>query len=180
MDVEEQHRTVLAADRRQFTRLRDEISIRRLAVGDVDDDRRKSVRMLLTPSLDNPGRLLERGAHRRGPLPIWIEPDWKFDGLVHHAAGAIVRFLYPVFDAQRLIGQFTDRYQRAPAQFTAERWLTALFAVAQHTDMKVVVNRVRLGATDAQIMNQLVEDRRELVGLPSARLPAAKRVFHRL
>src|SRR5207245_5900466 len=111
---------------------------------------------------------------------IWIEPDWKFDGLVHHSAGAIIRFLYPVFDAQRLIGQFTDRDQRAPAQFTAERWFTALFAVAQHTDMKVVVNRVRLGATDAQIMNKLVEYRRELLGLPSASLSAAKRVFHRL
>src|SRR5207249_5344245 len=92
----------------------------------------------------------------------------------------IVRFLYPVFDAQRLIGQFTDRDQRAPAQVTAERRFTARFAVAQHPDMKVVVNRVRLGATDAQIMNQLVEDRRELVGLPSASLSAAKRLFHRL
>src|SRR5216117_1496061 len=113
MDVEEQHRTVLAADRRQFTRLGDEISIRRLAVGDVDDDRRESVRMLLTPRLGNLGCLLERGAHRSAPFPIWIEPDWKFDGFVHHSAGAIVRFLYPVFDAQRLIGQFTDRPKSA-------------------------------------------------------------------
>src|SRR2546422_8350625 len=93
MDVEEQHRTVFAADRRQFTRLGNEISIRRLAVGDVDDDRRKSVRMLLTPRLGNLGCLLERGAHRSAAFPIWIEPDWKFDGLVHHSAGAIVRFL---------------------------------------------------------------------------------------
>src|SRR5260370_6177403 len=46
--------------------------------------------------------------------------------------------------------------------------------------MKVVVNRVRLGATDAQIMNKVVECRRELLGLPSASLAAAKRVFHRL
>src|SRR5213079_21648 len=133
MDVEEQHRTVLAADRRQFTRLRDEISIRRLAVGDVDDDRRKSVRMLLTPSLDNPGRLLERGAHRSAPFPIWIEPDWKFDGLVHNSAGAIVRFLYPVFDAQRLIGQFTDRDQRMTAQITAKPWFKQASSVATHT-----------------------------------------------
>src|SRR5436189_4799116 len=180
MDVEEQHRTVLAADRRQLTRLGDEISIRRLAVGDVDDDRRESVRMLLTPRLGNLGCLLERGAHRSAPFPIWIEPDWKFDGFVDHSAGAIVRFLYPVFDAPRLIGQFTDRYQRAPAQFTAERWFTAIFAVAQHTDMKVVVNRVRFGATDAQIVNELVEYRRQLLGLPSASLSAPKRVFHRL
>src|SRR5437016_14299952 len=180
MDVEEQHRTVLAADRRQFTRLRDEISIRHLAVGNVDDDRRKPLRMLLTPGLDNPGCLRERGAHRSAPFRIWIEPDWKFDGLVHHSAGAIVRFLYPLFDAQQLIGQFTDRYQRAPAQFTAERWLTALFAVAQHTDVKVVVDGVRFGATDAQIVNELVEYRRQLLGLPSASLSAAKRVFHRL
>src|SRR5438094_6085431 len=180
MDVEEQHRTVLAADRRQFTRLRDEISIRRLAVGDVDDDRRKSVRMLLTPGLDNPGCLLERGAHRSAAFRIWIEPDWEFDGLVHHSAGAIVRLLYPVFDAQGLIGQFTDRYQRAPAQFTAERWFTAVFAVTKHTDIKVIVDGVRLGATDAQIMNELVEYRRELLGLPSASLSAAKRIFHRL
>src|SRR5437899_12216567 len=90
--------------------------------------------MLLTPRLGNLGCLLERGAHRSAPFRIWIEPDWKFHGLVHHSAGAIVRLLYPVFDAQRLIGQFTDRYQRAPAQFTAERWFTAVFAVAQHTD----------------------------------------------
>src|SRR5438445_10977111 len=180
MDVEEQHRTVFAADRRQFTRLGNKISIRCLAVGDVDDDRRKSVRMLLTPRLGNLGCLLERGAHRSAPFRIWIEPDWKFHGLVHHSAGAIVRLLYPVFDAQRLIGQFTDRYQRAPAQFTAERWFTAVFAVAQHTDVKVVVDGVRLGATDAQIMNKLVEYRRELLGLPSASLSAAKRVFHRL
>src|SRR6266542_3127686 len=116
MDVEEQHRTVFAADRRYFTRL------------------------------GNLGRLLEGGAHRGGPFRIWIEPDWKFDGLVHHSAGAIVRFLYPLFDAQGLIGQFTDRYQRAPAQFTAERWFRALFAVAQHTDVKVVLNSVRFGA----------------------------------
>src|SRR5438034_5126551 len=136
--------------------------------------------MLLGPRLGNLGCLLERGAHRRGPFPIGIEPDWKFHGLVHHAAGAIVRFLYPVFDAQRLIGQFTDRDQRAPAQVTAERWFTARFAVAQHTDMKVVVNSVRLGAADAQIMNKLVEYRRELLGLPSASISAAKRVFHRL
>src|SRR6266571_4442508 len=136
--------------------------------------------MLLTPGLDNPGCVLERGAHRSGPFPIWVEPDWKFHILVHHSAGAIIRFLHSLFDAQRLIGQFTDRYQRAPAQFTAERWFTALFAVAQHTDMKVVVNRVRFGATDAQIMNKLVEYRRQLLGLPSASLSAAKRVFHRL
>src|SRR5256885_2082434 len=180
MDVEEHHRTVFAADRRQLTRLGNKISIRCLAVGDVNDDRWKSVRMLLTPRLGNFGRLLERGAHRSAALRIWIEPDWKLDGLVDHAAGAIVRFLYPVFDAQRLIGQFTDRYQRAPAQFTAERWLTAVFAVAQHTDVKVVVDGVRLGATDAQIMNELVEDRRELLGLLSAGLSAAKWVFHRL
>src|SRR5216683_213680 len=180
MDVEKQHRTILAADRSQLTRLGNEISIRCLAVGDVNDDRRKSVRMLPTPRLGNVGCLLERGAHRSATFRIWIEPDWKFDGLVHHSAGAIVRFLYPVFDAQRLIGQFTDRYQRAPAEFTAERWFTARFAVAQHTDMKVVVHRVRLGATDAQIMNELVEYRRELLGLLSASLSAAKRVFHRL
>src|SRR5437899_11336289 len=119
MDVEEQHRTVIATDRRQFTRLGNEISIRRLAVGDVDDDRRKSVRMLLTPRLGNLGCLLERGAHRSAPFPIWIEPDWKFDGLVHHSAGTIIRFLDSLFAAQRLIGQFTDRYERAPAQLTA-------------------------------------------------------------
>src|SRR5256885_1229685 len=180
MNVEEQHRTVFAADRPQFTRLGNKVSIRCLAVGDVDDDRRKSVRMLLTPRLGNLGCLLERGAHRIPLYQIWIEPDWKFDCLVHHSAGAIVRFLYPLFDAQRLIGQFTDRYQSAPAQVTAERWFTALFAVAEHTDMKVVVNRVRFGATDAQIVNELVEYRRELLGLPSASLSAAKRVFHRL
>src|SRR5216117_2829035 len=180
MDVEEQHRTVLAADRRQFTRLGDEISIRRLAVGDVDDDRRESVRMLLTPRLGNLGCLLGRGAHRSAPFPIWIEPDWKFYSLFHHSAGAIVRLLYSLFDAQRLTGQFTDWHQRVPAQFTAERWLTALFAVAQHTDMKVVINRVRFGATDAQIVNELVENRCQLLGLPSALLSAAKRVFHRL
>src|SRR6266571_842949 len=174
MDVEEQHRTVIAADRRQFTRLGNEVSIRCLAVGDVDDDRRKSRRMLLTPGLDNPGCVLERGAHRSGPFPIWVEPDWKFHILVHHSAGAIIRFLHSLFDAQRLIGQFTDRYQRAPAQFTAERWFTALFAVAQHTDMKVVVNRVRFGATDAQIVNELVEYRRQLLGLPSPAPPAPK------
>src|SRR5437899_6115959 len=120
--------------------------------------------MLLTPRLGNLGCLLERGAHRSAAFPIWIEPDWKFDGLVHHSAGAIVRFLDSLFDAQRLIGQFTDRYQRAPAQFTAERRFTARFAVAQHTDMKVVVNRVRFGATDAQIVNKLVKYRRELLG----------------
>src|SRR3989449_9232307 len=180
MDVEEQHRTVLATDRRQFTRLGNKISIRCLAVGDVNDDRRKSVRMLLTPRLGNLGCLLERGAHRSAPFRIWVEPEWKFHGLVHHSAGAIIRFLDSVFDAQRLTGQFTDRYQRAPAQFTAERWFTALFAVAQHTDVKVVVDGVRFGATDAQIMNKLVEYRRELLGLPSASLSAAKRVFHRL
>src|SRR2546425_10689612 len=100
--------------------------------------------------------------------------------MVHPSAGAIIRFLYPVFDAQRLAGQFTDRYQRAPAQFPAERWFTTLFAVAQHADVKVVVNRVGFGATDAQIVNKLVEYRRELLGLPSASLSAAKRVFHRL
>src|SRR5205809_659791 len=180
MDVEEQHRTVFAADRRQFTRLGNEISVRRLAVGDVDDDRRKPLRMLLTPGLDNPGSLLERGAHRSATFPIWVEPEWKFHGLVHHSAGAIIRFLDSLFDAQRLTGQFTDRYQRAPAQFTAERRFTALFAVAQHTDVKVVVDGVRFGATDAQIMNKLVEYRRQLLGLPSASLSAAKRVFHRL
>src|SRR5256712_13117848 len=136
--------------------------------------------MLLTPRLGNLGCLLERGAHRSAPFSIWIEPDWKFDGLVHHSAGAIIRFLDSLFDAQRLTGQLTDRYQRAPAQFTAERRFTALFAVAQHTDMKVVVDGVRFGATDAQIMNKLVEYRRELLGLPSASLSAAKRVFHRL
>src|SRR5216117_1496063 len=70
--------------------------------------------------------------------------------------------------------------QRAPAQFTAERWFTAIFAVAQHTDVKVVVDGVRFGATDGQIMNKLVEYRRELLGLLSASLSAAKRVFHRL
>src|SRR3989449_8092410 len=69
--------------------------------------------MLLTPRLGNLGCLLERGAHRSAAFRIWIEPDWKFDGLVHHSTGAIVRLLYPVFDAQRLIGQFTDRYQRS-------------------------------------------------------------------
>src|SRR5207237_7685638 len=156
------------------------VSIRCLAVGDVDDDRRKPRRMLLTPRLDNLGCVLESGAHRSAPFRIWIEPDWKFHSLVHHSAGAIVRFLYSLFDAQRLTGQFTDWHQRVPAQFTAERWLTALFAVAQHTDMKVVVNRVRFGATDAQIMNKLVEYRRQLLGLLSASLSAAKGVFHRL
>src|SRR5947208_13635730 len=102
--------------------------------------------MLLTPRLGDLGCLLERGAHRSAPFRICIEPDWKFDGLVHHSAGAIVRFLYLVFDAQRLTGQFTDRYQRAPAQFTAECWFTALFPVAQPADGNFVVNGVRLGA----------------------------------
>src|SRR5438552_13978085 len=120
--------------------------------------------MLLTPRLGNLGCLLERDAHRSAPFRIWNEPDWKFQSLVHHSAGAIVRFLYPVFDAQRLTGQFTDRNQRAPAQFTAERWFTARFAVAQHTDMEVVVHRLRSGATDAQIVNELVEYRRQHLG----------------
>src|ERR671931_743642 len=179
MDVEEQHRAVITTDRSQFTRRGNGVSIRCLAVGDVDDDRRKSLRMLVTPGLDDPGCLVERGAHRSAPFPVWVEPDWKLHSLVHHSAGAIIRLLYSLFDAQRLTGQFTDWYQRAPAQFTAERWFTALFAVAQHTGMKVVVNRVRFGATDAQIMNKLVEYRRQLLGLPSVSLSAAKRIFHR-
>src|SRR3989449_8195024 len=136
--------------------------------------------MLLTPCLDTPACVLERASHRRRPFPLWVDPAWKFHILVHPSAGAIIRFLHSLCDAQRLIGQFTDRYQRAPAQFTAERWFTALFAVAQHTDMKVVVNRVRFGATDAQIVNELVEYRRQLLGLPSASLSAPKRVYHRL
>src|ERR1051325_8314054 len=180
MDVEEQHRTVLAADRRQLTRLGHEVGIRWRAVGDVDDDRRKSLRMLLAPSLDNLGCVLERGAHRSAPFPNWVEPDWKFHSLVHHSAGAIVRLLCSFFDTQRLVGQFTDRYQRAPAQFTAERRFTALIAVAQHTDMEVVVDGVRLGATDAQIMKQFVEDGRQLLGLLFAIVSAGKRIFHRL
>src|SRR3989442_15932977 len=102
--------------------------------------------MLLTPSRDNPGCLLERGAHRSPPLPISVEPDWKFHSLVHHSAGAIIRFLYSLFDAHRVTVQVTDWYHRPPAQFTAERWFTALFAVAQPPDMKVVVNRVRFDA----------------------------------
>src|SRR2546428_2630896 len=81
MDVEEQHRTVIAADRRQFTGLGNEISIRCLAVGDVDDDRRKSPGMLLTPCLDNPGCLPEPCAHRSAPFPTWIEPQQEFHGL---------------------------------------------------------------------------------------------------
>src|SRR5207253_9902428 len=97
-----------------------------------------------------------------------------------HSGGAIVRTLCPVFDARRLIGQCTDRYHRAPAQSTTERWFTAVFAVAQHTDVKVVLDGVRFGATDGQIMNKLVEYRRQLLGLLSASLSAAKRVFHRL
>src|SRR5919109_1085133 len=172
MDVEEQHRPVITADRRELSRLGNKVSIGRLAVGDVDDDGRKSLGMVLSPRLDKLGGLLERGAHRSAPLIIGVEPDWKLHGLVHHAAGAIVRFLYPVFDAQRLIGQLTDRHQRAPAQLTAERWFTAVFAVAQHTDVKVVVNGVRFGTTDAQIMNELVEYRRELLGLLPAILSA--------
>src|SRR5438445_12291924 len=104
--------------------------------------------MLLTPSRDDPGCLLERGAHRSAPFPIGVEPDWKFHSLVHHAAGAIVRLLGSFFDAQRLAGQFTDRDQRAPAQFPAERRFTTLIAVATHNDMEVVVNDVRLGETD--------------------------------
>src|SRR5947207_14414902 len=172
MDVQEQHRTVIATDRRQFTRLGNEISIRCLAVRDVNDDRRKPRRMLLTPSLDNPGCLLERGAHRSAPFRIWVEPDWKFHSLVHHSAGAIIRFLYSLFDAQRLIGEFTDWYQRAPAQFTAERWFTALFAVAHPTDMKVVVTRVRFGAPDAHIMNRLLDYRAQVLALQSYRLAA--------
>src|SRR6266481_9812881 len=179
MDVEEQRRTVLAADRRQGTRRGNEIAIRCLAVGDVDDDRRKSLRMLLAPRRDNLGCVLQRGAHRSAPLPIGVEPDWEFHSLFHHSAGAIVRLLGSLFDAQRLAGQFTDRYQRAPAQFTAERRFTAVLAVAQHTDMKVVVNGVRFGATDRQIMNKLVEDGRQLLGLLFA-ISAGKRVLHRL
>src|SRR3989454_1532665 len=136
--------------------------------------------MLLTPRLGDLGCLLERGAHRSAPFRIWIEPEWKFHGLVHHSAGAIIRFLDSLFDAQRLTGQFTDRYQRAPAQFTAERWFTALFAVAQHTDVKVVVDGVRFGATDAQIMNKRSEEHTSELQSPSASLSAAKRVFHRL
>src|SRR2546430_13736149 len=73
----------------------------------------------------------------RSPFPIWIEPDWEFDGLLHHSAGAIVRFLYLVFDAQRLTGQFTDRYQRAPAQFTAERWLVPISELADRKSTRL-------------------------------------------
>src|SRR5207244_7419436 len=99
------YRSIISTALHYCTHLVNKISIRCLAVGDVNDDRRKSVRMLLTPRLGNLGCLLERGAHRSAAFRIWIEPDWKFDGLVHHATGAIVRLLYPVFDAQRLIGQ---------------------------------------------------------------------------
>src|SRR5947199_10053181 len=78
MDVEEQHRTVIAADRRQFTGLGNEISIRCLAAGDVDADRRRSLGPRLTPCLDTPGCRLERGTHRSAPFPICIAPAWTF------------------------------------------------------------------------------------------------------
>src|SRR5262249_5159120 len=149
MDIEEQDRPIIATNRREFARGGNEISVRGLAIGNVDDDRRKSLRMLLTPGIDNPGCLMECGAHRSATFPIWIEPDRKFHSLFHHSAGAIIRFLHSLFDAQRLTRQFTDWHQRASAQFTAERWLTAVFAVAQQGGVKVVVNRVRCGATDA-------------------------------
>src|SRR2546425_2740697 len=123
MDVEEQRRTVLAADRRQGTRRGNEIAIRCLAVGDVDDDRRKSLRMLLAPRLDNLGCVLERGAHRRAPFPIGVEPDWEFHSLFHHAAGAIVRLLGSLFDAQRLAGQFTDRSEEHTSELQSLAYL---------------------------------------------------------
>src|SRR5207245_5435311 len=132
-----------------------------------------------TAGVDNLVCRRERGAHQSARFPIWIGPDWEFHGLLHHSAGAIIRFLYSLFDPQRLSGQFTDWYQRAPAQFTVERRFTAVCAVAQHTDMKVVVNRIRFGATDAQIMNELVEYRRQLLGLSSAVLSAATTFSHR-
>src|SRR2546422_3690617 len=136
MDVEEQHRTVLATDRRQFTRLGNEISIRRLAVGDVDDDRRKPLRMLLTPGLDNPGCLLERGAHRSAAFRIWVEPKWKFHGLVHHSAGAIIRFLDSLFDAQRLTGQFTDRDRKSTRLNSSHGYISyAVFCLKKKRDL---------------------------------------------
>src|SRR5947208_2587231 len=33
--------------------------------------------MLLTPGLDNPRCLLERGAHRSAPFRIWVDSDWS-------------------------------------------------------------------------------------------------------
>src|SRR5207249_8516230 len=93
------------------------------------------------------------------------------------------RFFFQAEDGIRprnVTGVQTCALPISPAQFTAERWFTAIFAVAQHTDVKVVVDGVRFGATDGQIMNKLVEYRRELLGLLSASLSAAKRVFHRL
>src|SRR5256885_3136951 len=104
MDVEEQCRTVLAADRRQLTRRGNEISIRCLAVGDVDDDGRKSLRMLLAPRLDNLGCGGERGAHPGAPPRMGVAPDWKFHPLLHHSARALIRLLGSFFDAERLSG----------------------------------------------------------------------------
>src|SRR5258706_402628 len=179
VEVEDQRRPVVAAQRAERLRLLDWIAVGRLAVGDVDDDRGEALGVLGDPALDEVRSHLEGGAHRRAARVLGLEPERELHRLLHQPAVAVVGLLDAVLDAERVVGQLADRHQVLAGHCAVEGGLHhAVLAVPDHRHVEVVVDRIALGAADRQVVKQLVDDGRQLVGLaPIA--AAAERIFHR-
>src|SRR5262245_54016457 len=120
MKVEQQNGAVLAIELTKASGRSFRVAVVGLAVGQVDDDRRKAGRMLRKEPGEERIRAFEGGAHRRLAIGHGLEPDGKLDRLLHLAALAIVDEVDALLDTQGTSRDFADRNEIATCKRTAQ------------------------------------------------------------
>ena len=125
----------------------------------------KGRRVRIAPSLQDPDRRIESGAHRRLALAARLEPDRKSHRLLRHLAVRSGDLLGARLDPQRGFGKARDRVQCLAVQRSLKAVASLLPAIGDHPDVKVVADAVGLGACGNERVERLVEDIRQKGGL---------------
>ena len=112
--------------------------------------------MSVTPLDQRLRGLGQSGAHRSSARACRLEPNWKFDASFQDAASPIIVDAGPILDAQRRIGNRCDGIDNAAREHAAKSWADASPAIADHADIELVPDPIRLRAVGDESIDRLV------------------------
>jgi hypothetical protein len=150
--------------------------VRRAPPGDVDHDRRVTVRVPAEPTFDDAASRLQRLTQGRGPVCHPINPNGKPNRFVHQAASPVRPLPGPCFNPEGIIGDVYHRDDWVSQLGAPEGWAD-LLTVADDTDIKAMPGPISPRTPQDEVVQPIVDGVSDPIALP---LPAvaAERARH--
>src|SRR5689334_1990598 len=111
MDVKQQDAAVSGGEGRQVVSGFTRVAIRRLSIGNIDNDRWEGIAMRCDPITENCFGFAERLAHRCTVVGFRLQPNWEPNAFLNDPSSTVIDLLRSLFNSQWGVGDLTDRPQ---------------------------------------------------------------------